>query len=162
MALRLHDRAVEGVVGVACRVTQRPRLVGAEALQAVAVVVGVVLQERPRWRASGRVVDFMVGLDEHMLVTAHVHNQFDREIGGLRSVNPGSVGLPTRAAPALLGAVGAGVQLRRTDYDVARAVGPTARAGSQPRAAGRAARAAAVAGRDSRGPGTKGPRQPKG
>jgi predicted phosphodiesterase len=70
-----------------------------------------------------RVGEFMDGRDENMLVTAHVHIQFDREVAGIRSVNPGSVGLPYEGRPGAYWALlGPGVELRRTEYDVARAV----------------------------------------
>jgi putative phosphoesterase len=68
---------------------------------------------------AARVREFMDGVPERVLVTAHVHIQFDREVAGVRSVNPGSVGLPyegrTGAYWALLGP---DVDLRRTEYDV--------------------------------------------
>jgi putative phosphoesterase len=71
-----------------------------------------------------RVGEFMDGLDENVLVTAHVHIQFDREVAGVRSVNPGSVGLPYEGRPgaywSLLGPTT--VELRRTEYDLSRAV----------------------------------------
>jgi putative phosphoesterase len=70
-----------------------------------------------------RVGEFMEGLDEKVLVTAHVHIQFDREVAGIRSVNPGSVGLPYQGRPGAYWALlGPGVELRRTEYDLARAV----------------------------------------
>jgi putative phosphoesterase len=69
-----------------------------------------------------RVRQFMADVDERVLVTAHVHMQFDREVAGVRSVNPGSVGLPYEARPGAYWALlGPDVELRRTDYDVARA-----------------------------------------
>jgi putative phosphoesterase len=72
---------------------------------------------------ADRVREFMAGVDERTLVTAHVHLQFDREVAGIRSVNPGSVGLPYGAVPgAYWGLLGPGVELRHTEYDVARAV----------------------------------------
>jgi hypothetical protein len=65
----------------------------------------------------------MDGLDENVLVTAHVHIQFDREVAGVRSVNPGSVGLPYEGRPgAYWSLLGPTVELRRTEYDLARAV----------------------------------------
>ena len=71
---------------------------------------------------QARVQVFMTGVDERVLVTAHVHLQFEREVAGVRSVNPGSVGLPYGAAPAAYWALlGPDVELRRTDYDVSRA-----------------------------------------
>lgn len=69
-----------------------------------------------------RVGEFMAGLDEHVLVTAHVHIQFDREVAGFRSVNPGSVGLPYQGRPGAYWALlGPDVELRRTEYDLGRA-----------------------------------------
>jgi putative phosphoesterase len=69
-----------------------------------------------------RVREFMADVGERVLVTAHVHMQFDREVAGVRSVNPGSVGLPYEARPGAYWAlVGPDVELRRTDYDVAAA-----------------------------------------
>jgi putative phosphoesterase len=68
---------------------------------------------------ESRVREFMGEVDERVLVSAHVHIQFDREVAGIRSVNPGSVGLPyegtTGAYWALLGP---DVELRRTTYDL--------------------------------------------
>jgi putative phosphoesterase len=70
-----------------------------------------------------RVREFMDGLDERVLVTAHVHIQFDRDVAGIRSVNPGSVGLPYQGRPGAYWALlGPGVELRRTEYDLSRAV----------------------------------------
>jgi putative phosphoesterase len=70
-----------------------------------------------------RVREFMAGVDERVLVTAHVHLQFDREVAGVRSVNPGSVGLPYGGRPGAYWALlGPDVELCRTDYDAARAV----------------------------------------
>jgi putative phosphoesterase len=70
-----------------------------------------------------RVREFSAGVEERVIVSAHVHIQFDREAAGIRSVNAGSVGLPYEGRPgaywALLGPV---VELRRTEYDVGEAV----------------------------------------
>ena len=69
-----------------------------------------------------RVREFMDGVDERVLVTAHVHIQFDREVAGVRSVNPGSVGLAYEGRPGAYWALlGPDVELRRTGYDVERA-----------------------------------------
>lgn len=69
-----------------------------------------------------RVSEFMQGVPERVLVTAHTHVQFDREIAGIRSINAGSVGLPYEGAPGAYWALlGPDVELRRTDYDVERA-----------------------------------------
>ena len=64
----------------------------------------------------------MDGVPERVLVTAHVHIQFDREVAGIRSVNPGSVGLPYEGEPGAFWALlGPDVELRRTEYDVKQA-----------------------------------------
>jgi putative phosphoesterase len=66
-----------------------------------------------------RVREFLEGVDERVIVTAHVHIQFDRTIDGVRSVNAGSVGLPYEGQPGAYWALlGPHVDLRRTDYDV--------------------------------------------
>jgi putative phosphoesterase len=70
-----------------------------------------------------RLLEAMAGRPEHVLVTAHTHIQFDREVAGIRSVNPGSVGIPYMGEQGAFWAVlGPGVQLRRTAYDVDEAV----------------------------------------
>ena len=66
-----------------------------------------------------RVREFSAEIDERVVVTAHVHMQFDRDVAGIRSVNPGSVGLPYETAPGAYWALlGPDVEFRRTDYDV--------------------------------------------
>jgi putative phosphoesterase len=73
--------------------------------------------------AEERVHEFMDGVDERVLVSAHVHIQFDREVAGIRSVNPGSVGLPYEGRPGAYWALlGPDIELRRTDYDLDDAV----------------------------------------
>jgi putative phosphoesterase len=70
-----------------------------------------------------RVKEFMAGLAEDVLVTAHVHIQFDREVAGIRIANPGSVGLPYEGRPGAYWALlGPDIELRRTEYDLAGAV----------------------------------------
>jgi putative phosphoesterase len=61
------------------------------------------------------------GIDEQVLVTGHTHLQFDRQVAGRRSVNPGSVGLPYHdgePGTAYWALLGPDVQLRQTRYDV--------------------------------------------
>jgi hypothetical protein len=66
-----------------------------------------------------RVREFSEGVDERVIVTAHVHIQFDREVAGIRSVNAGSVGLPYEGKPGAFWALlGPDIDLRRTDYDL--------------------------------------------
>ena len=68
----------------------------------------------PRMRA------LMDGVDERVLVSAHSHLQFDRQVAGIRSVNAGSVGMPYVDGPpaAYWALLGPDVELRRTDYDL--------------------------------------------
>lgn len=64
-------------------------------------------------------------LDARVLVTGHSHLQFDRVVAGLRSVNPGSVGLPYHSGEpgtAYWALLGPDVRLRTTRYDVSDAV----------------------------------------
>jgi putative phosphoesterase len=66
-----------------------------------------------------RVREFSEGVDEGVIVTGHVHIQFDREVAGIRSVNSGSVGLPYEGKPGAYWALlGHDVELRRTEYDL--------------------------------------------
>jgi predicted phosphodiesterase len=60
------------------------------------------------------------GVGERVLVTAHTHCQYDREIAGIRSVNAGSVGMPYegRVGAAFWAILGPDVELRCTAYDV--------------------------------------------
>jgi putative phosphoesterase len=59
------------------------------------------------------------GIPEGVLVTAHTHVQFDRRVAGVRSVNPGSVGLPYEGEPGAFWALlGPDVELRCTRYDL--------------------------------------------
>jgi putative phosphoesterase len=81
-----------------------------------------------------RVRDFMAGVEERVVVTAHVHVRYDRTVEGVRLLSPGSVGLPyegTRGAYWAL--LGPDVELRRTEYDVEAAVARM-RATDDPRA----------------------------
>jgi putative phosphoesterase len=58
-----------------------------------------------------------------VVVGGHTHQQYDRFVGGIRLVNPGSVGLPYEGRPGAYWALlGPEVELRRTDYDVVDAV----------------------------------------
>jgi len=59
-------------------------------------------------------------VDADVLVCGHTHMQYDRVLpGGLRIVNPGSVGMPYEGRRGAYWAVlGPDVELRRSDYDV--------------------------------------------
>ena len=80
----------------------------------------VVTPETP----EERVRTFMQGVDERVLVTAHTHLQFDRQVAGIRSINPGSVGMSYGLGPghACWAVLGPDVELRRTPFSVERAV----------------------------------------
>jgi putative phosphoesterase len=66
----------------------------------------------------------IAGVGEKVLVSAHTHIQFDRAVAGIRSVNPGSVGMPYEGRPgaAFWAMLGPDVELRVTDYDLDEAV----------------------------------------
>jgi putative phosphoesterase len=70
-----------------------------------------------------RVHEFMAGIDASVVVTGHVHVSYDRLVDGIRTIGPGSVGLPYESGPGARWALlGPDVELRRTDYDVEAAV----------------------------------------
>ena len=61
------------------------------------------------------------GLDVDGVVCGHTHMQFDRKIGGIRVVNAGSVGMPFGEPGAYWLLLKPEVELRRTQYDFAKA-----------------------------------------
>ena len=68
---------------------------------------------------EARVREFMEGVPERVLVTAHTHLQFDREVAGIRSLNAGSVGMPyAEERGAYWALLGPDISPRRTDYDL--------------------------------------------
>ena len=73
---------------------------------------------------EARIRAALAGVDERVLVSAHTHIQFDRTVVGVRSINPGSVGMPYEGRPgvACWAVLGPDVELRQTDYDLAEAV----------------------------------------
>jgi predicted phosphodiesterase len=67
---------------------------------------------------EARVREFMAGVPERVVVTAHVHVSYDREVAGIRLIGPGSVGRPYEGERGARWALlGPDVELRRTDYD---------------------------------------------
>jgi putative phosphoesterase len=74
---------------------------------------------------EGRLREILAGVDQDLVVCGHTHAQFDRRVGTKRVVNAGSVGMPYQGKPVgafwLLLKAG-GVSLRRSDYDLHRAV----------------------------------------
>lgn len=73
-------------------------------------------------------------VDAELVVCGHTHMQFDRKIGAVRVINAGSVGMPFGKPGAYWLLLGAGIDLRRTRYDLAEATGRI-RATEYPRAA---------------------------
>ena len=72
---------------------------------------------------DARVRAFMEGVAERVVVTAHTHLQFDRQVDTVRSINAGSVGMPyEEERGAYWAMLGPDVELRRTEYDLERAV----------------------------------------
>src|SRR5207247_2639230 len=68
---------------------------------------------------DARMRELLDGVAERVLVTGHTHVQYDREVAGVRSLNPGSVGLPYEERPGAYWALlGPAVELRRTEYDL--------------------------------------------
>jgi len=63
------------------------------------------------------------GIDEPTIICGHTHRQFDRRIDAWRMVNAGSVGMPYEGrAGAYWALLGHEVELRRTEYDLDRAL----------------------------------------
>ena len=66
-----------------------------------------------------RVREFLAGVPERAVVTAHTHVSYVREVDGVRLLNAGSVGLPYEGRPGAYWAMlGPGVEHRRTEYDL--------------------------------------------
>jgi predicted phosphodiesterase len=66
-----------------------------------------------------RAREFLAGIEERAVVTAHTHVSYERVIDGTRLLNPGSVGLPYEGRPGAYWALlGPGVEHRRTEYDL--------------------------------------------
>ena len=70
---------------------------------------------------ADRVAPMLAGVDAPLVVCGHTHMQFERTIGSTRVVNAGSVGMPWGEPGAYWLLLGPGVELRRTNYDLAAA-----------------------------------------
>jgi putative phosphoesterase len=69
-----------------------------------------------------RLADLLSGVEQSRVVAGHTHMQLDRTVGAIRFVNAGSVGMPYEARPGAYWAIlDQGVELRHTEYDLARA-----------------------------------------
>jgi putative phosphoesterase len=66
---------------------------------------------------DGRLAEFTAGVDAAVVVSGHTHMPLDRTIGGVRVINPGSVGMPFGEPGAHWALLGPGLDMRRTDYD---------------------------------------------
>lgn len=70
-----------------------------------------------------RLTEILDGVSERVVVCGHVHQQFDRTIGGHRLVNAGSIGIPYEGKRGAYWALlGPEVELRRAEYDYERAL----------------------------------------
>ena len=79
-----------------------------------------------------RAREFLAGVEERAVVTAHTHVSYERRVDGTLLLNPGSVGLPYEGRPGAYWALlGPGVEHRRTDYDLDEAE-PRIRSGGNP------------------------------
>jgi putative phosphoesterase len=66
---------------------------------------------------EARLRDVLRDVDADVVVAGHTHIQDEREIDGVRFVNPGSVGMPYEEQPGAYWALlGPGVEFRRTEY----------------------------------------------
>jgi len=64
-----------------------------------------------------RLRELLDGVDADVVVCGHTHMPFERLVGRVRVVNPGSVGMPYGNPGAFWALLGPGVEFRRTDYD---------------------------------------------
>jgi len=68
---------------------------------------------------ASRIAPMLAGVSQRTNVLGHKNVQFDRQVGGRRLVNAGSVGLPYQGrAAAYWALLGPDVELRSTRYDV--------------------------------------------
>jgi putative phosphoesterase len=64
-----------------------------------------------------RLREVTAGVDADVIVCGHTHMPFDRMAGGVRVINPGSVGMPYGEPGAFWALLGPHIEFRRTDYD---------------------------------------------
>jgi predicted phosphodiesterase len=84
--------------------------------------------------ADERLARIVAEVSQQLVVCGHTHMQFDRQSGGVRVVNAGSVGMPYGEPGAYWAMLGPTVSLRRTAYDLD-AAAERIRAGGSPWAA---------------------------
>jgi len=68
-----------------------------------------------------QLLPLFAGVSAPLIVCGHTHMQFDRRVKNFRIVNAGSIGMPFGEPGAYWLLLGPDVQLRRTEYDLARA-----------------------------------------
>src|ERR1700730_4277613 len=73
----------------------------------------MMTSETPDARLQG----LTAAVDANLVVCGHTHMPFDRTVGSLRVVNPGSVGMPYGEPGAHWALLGPALELRRTQYD---------------------------------------------
>jgi putative phosphoesterase len=73
----------------------------------------IVTRLTPETRLRG----VLARVQERTVICGHTHVQFDREVGSVRVLNAGSVGLPYDAPGAYWALLGPQAELRRTPYD---------------------------------------------
>jgi putative phosphoesterase len=71
-----------------------------------------------RTASDERLTETLAGVEADIVVCGHTHMQFEREVGGKRVVNAGSVGLPYGATGAHWVELGPDIRHRRTTYDL--------------------------------------------
>ena|SRR5579864_5152259 len=74
-----------------------------------------------RLTPEDRLLPIFKEVDVPVVVCGHTHMQFNRTIGSMRILNAGSVGMPYGEPGAYWLLLGPDVQLRHTDYDLAKA-----------------------------------------
>jgi putative phosphoesterase len=64
-----------------------------------------------------RLRELLAGANADVVVCGHTHMPFERAVGSVRVVNPGSVGMPYGETGAFWALLGPEIEFRRTDYD---------------------------------------------
>ena len=64
-----------------------------------------------------RLREMIAGSNAEVIVCGHTHMQFDRMVGDVRIVNPGSVGMPYGEPGAHWALLGPQIDFRRTNYN---------------------------------------------
>ncbi|SEN45716.1 phosphoesterase, MJ0936 family [Amphibacillus marinus] len=70
---------------------------------------------------EGEIESMLTSTTQEIIVCGHTHIQFDRVVANKRIINPGSVGLQSRATGACWALLGPEIELKMTQYDVKKA-----------------------------------------